>query len=144
MVITKFDLSTLNLSEGTHSITVRAKANGYLDSAESNAVSYTGVSYVIPKGSYMFKQNISLPTTNIDQRIEIIISRYDLIVYMMRIDGDSVSIGDQNTLDADIYTLTHGWIKDGYRDVTVRNEQTVSKEFYEWFTYNAVKQSGSN
>ncbi len=35
-----FDLSALNLSAGTHSITVRAKANGYADSAESNAVSY--------------------------------------------------------------------------------------------------------
>ena len=36
-----FDLSTLNLSAGTHSITVRAKANGYADSAESEAVEYT-------------------------------------------------------------------------------------------------------
>ena len=36
-----FDLSTLNLASGTHSITVKAKKEGYRDSAESNAVSYT-------------------------------------------------------------------------------------------------------
>lgn len=35
-----FDLSTLNLPAGTHSITVKARASGYADSAESNAVSY--------------------------------------------------------------------------------------------------------
>jgi len=37
---TTFDLSTLGLPEGTHSITVKARASGYEDSAESNAVSY--------------------------------------------------------------------------------------------------------
>lgn len=36
-----FDLSTLGLSAGTHSITVKARASGYEDSDESNAVSYT-------------------------------------------------------------------------------------------------------
>lgn len=35
-----FDLSTLNLSPGTHTITVKARASGYADSAESNAVDY--------------------------------------------------------------------------------------------------------
>jgi hypothetical protein len=35
-----FDLSTLNLSAGTHSITARSIASGYNKSPESNAVSY--------------------------------------------------------------------------------------------------------
>lgn len=35
-----FDLSTLGLSAGTHRITVKARASGYADSAESEAVSY--------------------------------------------------------------------------------------------------------
>jgi hypothetical protein len=35
-----FDLSTLNLPAGTHTITVKARASGYADSAESAAVSY--------------------------------------------------------------------------------------------------------
>ena len=40
-----FDLSTLKLPIGTYSITVKAKKEGYRDSAESNAVSYS----VVPK-----------------------------------------------------------------------------------------------
>lgn len=38
---TTFDLSTLNLAAGTHSITVKAEAEGYTTSDASNAVSYT-------------------------------------------------------------------------------------------------------
>ena len=38
---TTFDLSTLNLSAGSHTITVKAKADGYRDSDASNAVTYT-------------------------------------------------------------------------------------------------------
>ena len=36
-----FDLSTLSLSSGTHTITAKAKATGYADSNASNSVSYT-------------------------------------------------------------------------------------------------------
>ena len=36
-----FDLSTLNLSAGTHSITVKARGAGYNDSPASEAVQYT-------------------------------------------------------------------------------------------------------
>lgn len=35
-----FDLSTLNLSAGTHKITVKARASGFEDSPESEPVSY--------------------------------------------------------------------------------------------------------
>lgn len=38
--ITTFDLFTLNLSAGTHSITVKARASSYADSEVSNAVDY--------------------------------------------------------------------------------------------------------
>lgn len=41
-----FDLSTLDLEEGTYSITVIAKADGYIDSAESEAVSYEVTSLI--------------------------------------------------------------------------------------------------
>lgn len=42
---TTFDLSTLNLSEGSHTITVKAKADGYRDSDASNAVTYTSSAF---------------------------------------------------------------------------------------------------
>lgn len=35
---TTFDLSTLNLSEGTHTITVKAKADGYIDSVPTTPI----------------------------------------------------------------------------------------------------------
>lgn len=37
----KFDLATLNLADGTHTVKVKAKADGYIDSEFSNEVSYT-------------------------------------------------------------------------------------------------------
>ena len=42
---TTFDLSTLNLPEGSHTITVKAKADGYRDSDASNAVTYTSSAF---------------------------------------------------------------------------------------------------
>lgn len=51
-----FDLSTLNLSAGTHEITVKARVNGYEDSEPSNAVSYTvqgeEITFTIDGNSY--------------------------------------------------------------------------------------------
>ena len=53
----EFDLTTLNLSAGTHSITVKARASGYKDSEPSIAVSYVvarpeyvGETWHIPAG----------------------------------------------------------------------------------------------
>ena len=42
---TTFDLSTLNLSAGSHTITVKAKADGYRESDVSNAVTYTSSAF---------------------------------------------------------------------------------------------------
>lgn len=40
---TTLDLSTLDLTDGTHTVKVKAKADGYKDSEFSNEVSYTKV-----------------------------------------------------------------------------------------------------
>lgn len=42
---TTFDLSTLNLPAGSHTITVKAKGDGYRDSDASNAVTYTSSAF---------------------------------------------------------------------------------------------------
>ena len=42
---TTFDLSTLNLPAGSHTITVKAKADGYRDSDASNAITYTSSAF---------------------------------------------------------------------------------------------------
>lgn len=53
-----FDLSTLSLSEGTYSITAIAKAEECIDSAESNAVSWT---YSLPDiiGTWVFNDTLN-------------------------------------------------------------------------------------
>lgn len=50
----EFDLTQLNLSNGTHNITVKAKASGYRDSEPSNAVSYVvqGETYTVQLSLY--------------------------------------------------------------------------------------------
>ena len=63
---TTLDLSTLNLSEGTHTITVKAKAEGYTDSDASNAVNYTAAA-PIPTDSILFAgetSDFTLKATN--------------------------------------------------------------------------------
>ena len=51
-----FDLSTLELAEGTYNITVVAKADGYIDSAESEAVSYKVAESLV--GTWVFNHNL--------------------------------------------------------------------------------------
>lgn len=58
-----FDLSTLELEEGTYSISVVAKADGYIDSAESEAVSYKVAESLV--GTWYFKSTLSLPSSSI-------------------------------------------------------------------------------
>ena len=40
----KFDLATLDLADGTHTVKAKVKADGYIDSEFSNEVSYTKTS----------------------------------------------------------------------------------------------------
>lgn len=59
---TTFDLSTLNLAAGTHSITVKAKAEGYMTSDASNAINYTvqsSTGYYITFANIAYDETIS-------------------------------------------------------------------------------------
>lgn len=59
---TTLDLSTLNLAAGTHSITVKAEAEGYMTSDASNAVSYTvqsSTGYYITFANIAYDETIS-------------------------------------------------------------------------------------
>lgn len=62
--VTTFDLSTLELAEGTYDITVVAKADGYKDSAESEAVSYEVTAEDALAGTWVLNDVISAPTEN--------------------------------------------------------------------------------
>lgn len=59
---TTFDLSTLNLATGTYSITVKAKAEGYMTSDASNAINYTvqsSTGYYITFANIAYDETIS-------------------------------------------------------------------------------------
>lgn len=73
---TAFDLSTLNLSDGTHTVTVKAKADGFAESNFSNEVSYTKAS-----GFNLDTSNVSIP--------------YDNYAYFDITFGDGTTISDQ-------------------------------------------------
>lgn len=64
--MTTFDLTTLNLEEGTHSITVIAKADGYKDSVESEAVSYeVAAAEDELQGTWLLNVNLTIPSERI-------------------------------------------------------------------------------
>lgn len=143
-----FDLSTLNLSAGTHEITVKARASGYLDSAPSNAVSYVVAEETTYKlsGTYLFDEHPTSPTEELTQNVTFI-SNYDETFNRIDVDisGDTPDIfyyGDNSTLDGYAYRVEEwgGWETDDCRSITFDGEQSVSQEFYDWFTANAVKQ----
>ena len=67
---TTFNLRTLNLAAGTHSITVKAEAEGYTTSDASNAVNYTSGT-PIPTDSILFEgetSDFTLKATNKEWR----------------------------------------------------------------------------
>ena len=90
-----FDLSTLNLSTGTHTITVKATADGYADSDFSNAVEYEVTSSVKTlSGTWVFNDELSMPSGNLKQEIGFLV--YENYSY----------IGDTNDLSTVTIVIT--------------------------------------
>ncbi len=68
MSTTTLDLSTLSdITDGTHTVKVKAKADGYIDSEFSNEVSYTKVPAVY---TVTFSSDFSLTGDGIVERID--------------------------------------------------------------------------
>lgn len=227
MATIKFDLSTLNLSEGTHTITVRSKASGYAKSEPSNALSYTvkpttqtltvinsnnpsetatftmpygytfgdfvGSEYDTSDGNFVIssKDVVEYRTHKLTQEnnghaydttvasgtfhyageasttytlsgtwafkeglvesakgsgtyeVAFTSSRisYTSITWEARNVGYAILYDDTDVAYASYSTGTTFTTNKRLRVVTFDSEQTVSKEFYEWFTQNADKQS---
>lgn len=70
-----FDLSTLNLSAGTHTITVKARASGYTDSPASDPVSYVvaGADILAPTISYN-SSNANLTISDKEENGNLVVS----------------------------------------------------------------------
>lgn len=131
-----FDLSTLNLSAGTHEITIKARASGYLDSPASNAVNYVVAEETTYKlsGTWKFNELIGVVGDEVDEIVSFT-SRGKTCIGMF---SEPVRCFNYVT-DGGDYNLVYenGWDNEAYRTITFDGEQTVSQEFYEWFTANA-------
>ena len=135
-----FDLSTLNISEGTHTITVKARASGYTDSPASNSVSYVAP-YTV-RGTWYFNEPTSQPISRLRQSVKF--SSNGIMYSYIEVSDDTTS-GSPIWYDSVVvYSYggadpgpIQGWQNQAYRTITFDGVQTVSKEFYEWFVANA-------
>ena len=147
-----FDLSTLNLSAGTHEITVKARASGYADSSASNAVSYVveEEDTVAVSGTWYFNNTLNLPETAMTREDVKFTSYYKSsgIEYTaftaITVSYASLMFTYYKGLSLNIskvFKSSGGWTYSATRTITFDGVQTVSKEFYEWLVDNAVQQT---
>lgn len=136
-----FDLTTLDLTEGTHTITVIGKADGYKASAASASVSYTvePSTVTIPKGTYVCQDEPNLLTLQIYSTAINFISNdtnYTSMGYEADSDGKWLTYGSDW-----VYLDNGGWGNTNYKTVKLDTDQTVSAEFGTWFNSNFTKQA---
>jgi hypothetical protein len=147
----KFDLTKLNLAVGTHNITVKARANGYEDSEPSNAAVYTVVTQeqeetVQVSGTWYFNEVTTRPNNTIRQTVAFTsngMSFNDIFISNDSTSGVPIRYGDTwvYSYGGKEPNPIQGWQNQAYRTITFDGVQTVSKEFYDWLTANAVQQT---
>lgn len=158
----QIDLTTLpgwaNLSTGNHTIKIKAKGTGYIDSELSAgvAVSKAPSTVTLEKGTYKWKDTTSIPNTNIAQSFDFTSKPYN-----SNIDFEKVTIETsgyirystkKSSLDS-FYRRPDGkWVTQnsegdetitiGLQTITLSTDQQVSAEFYKWAITdgNLVKQ----
>ena len=158
----QIDLTTLpgwaNLSTGNHTIKIKAKGTGYIDSELSAGVvvSKAPSTVTLEAGTYKWKDTTSIPNTNIAQSFDFTSKPYN-----SNIDFEKVTIETsgyirystkQSSLDS-FYRRPDGkWVTQnaegdetitiGLQTITLSTDQQVSAEFYKWAITdgNLVKQ----
>lgn len=101
--------------------------------------------YTIPAGGWEFYVTPNFPTTDILQKDISFYVTYSGVfreqtVLSITSDGRIV-VGSGNTMDAELYSNGE-WQNDFNLSITFDSNQTVSKEFYDWFYSNAFIRSG--
>lgn len=140
------DLSTLGLSEGTHSITVISKADGYPNSAESEAVSYEELGSVA--GTWIFNDVLTKPASDFTILLD---SESALFTF-----GGSTTYWQITTRITDKYWLKvvqtgyistdtiyddEGWRGSNYKTIVFKPviDNIATREFAKWLKANATK-----
>lgn len=160
----QFNLDMLNVQTGMRSVTAKAKSPGYDDSYESNTVMFADTMEL--SGTWRFKDTLNPPTNDTWRLIEHIpftsylnssgvhtkfkIMQFSKNVYIQATERAAwclwySSTGEETgtAVSSQMYVETKGWDSDSSpecKTVTFDGVVVVSKEFYEWFTANAVKQ----
>ena len=137
-----FDLTTLNLSAGTHEIIVKARASGYADSEPSNAVSYVveaEETYTV-SGFCTLKSTLSGSVT----KQQVSFASYGVSFTAIKFEGGETDslyyYGSGNEM---LVVYEEGeWVDDAYRTITFDGAQEVSKAFHDWLDANDSKKHG--
>lgn len=146
-----FDLSALGLADGTYSITVVSKAEGYLDSEPSEAVTYT-VGGDELAGTWVFNSPaFAIPNdfySTCGQRVDVkFVSNGRSFNYIAYTDTGS-SAGDELYYDSRLVieggqTSSGAWIDEGYSTITIEDnlaDVTNGSTLLTWLKANATKQ----
>jgi hypothetical protein len=153
MTEVKFDLSRISVSTGTHKVTVKARGIGYGDSVDSISVDYCDTTTI--SGTWLFNTVQQAPdiwSDDLVQEVTFVGNLYykdapnwrqvSCRALNLNVTGDiSFSYLDSNGLSTSsrVYYPSSGWNHGVPRTVTFDGVQTVSKEFYDWFTANATQ-----
>lgn len=134
------DLSTLNLVNGTYSITCKARLNGK-ESAESNAVEYTHDSIV---GTWVFNDRLSITST--DRNIAYIIFECNGVAYTyfewQYLSGTGYSYSRAYFGAPLVSTRVYKdeWLDDVYKTINIISVTETNETFETWLKANATKQ----
>lgn len=134
-----FDLTTLDLSEGTHTITVIGKADGYKASAASAGVSYTvePSTVTLAAGTYVGNDSI---TVTLNGAYNINYSSYggNYTAMYFKSSNPSIAYGDHEYAPIAWFD---GWSNTEYKTIKLDTDQEVSEAFGTWFNANFTKQA---
>ena len=149
---TTLDLSTLSdISDGTHTVKVKAKADGYRDSEFSNEVSYTKAPQYVLNGKYEFNYEPTIdPNADVKYYYTFNIygsGDYSKEKYGMRVRG-YITVG-QSTGSIDYYNnnahdnistaYSRGaWTSSYYWRRVQFNNLAVDADFYNFITSNTT------
>lgn len=125
----------------------------YIDSVSATDTISNGASYylfvtpqeetfTIPAGTYVFSDSIGFIKLGAVWDINLQFTCNDIdYLYIIHDTGEVryMSVYDDfwGNLGTITWTFSGGWEDDIYRTITIKTPQTVSKEFYVWFTENA-------
>jgi hypothetical protein len=153
-----FDLTTLNLSAGTHEITVKARASGYTDSPASDEVSYvvegdtpdtpteetytvSGTWYFNYTLTYEWEGNTKISFISSGEKFMRLRVSSGVLAYMTFDEerGDWITVYSTTRISPQNLNPWKGY--EPYRTITFDGVQEVSKEFKEWLEDNAERQT---